>query len=479
MAELTVEQIESVNEIVDNSEISYSHLPDDLVDHICCDIESEMSVGLSFNKALERVQCKFGDFGLQKVQEDTILLIDQKYRFMKTTMKIFGNVSLALIGFGTIFKILHWPGASIALTLGFLLLGLVFYPATIAASFRKNGRKKLFLHIIAIVGGVALMFGILFKIQHWPGASILLTSGWVILLLIFLPIWLIIHAINSSNKKETLIYTTGVIGVIIFELSTLFKVQHWPGASIMLIIGAILIASVFLPLYASHLFRKSDFVNGRFIYLVIGISFYILFGALVSISFEKKVWSSVSYTDYYAQIESQYFNHQNITYFDDLNTQDESIVEIHQKTEDLSKLLNQIKRDLIIQSQDISNSDVEKYLNNIDLVSDKGQYALVDQMFFNEQGKQYAKEIKQNLLAYKSGLISYLDKEQTYLKELENLIMLADSDHAGLKSWEDRVFRYNSLYTTLITLSNIDRNVHLAENLVIIYIKDNQEVIKK
>ncbi|MFO7830118.1 MAG: hypothetical protein R6V23_15960, partial [Bacteroidales bacterium] len=63
MAELTQEQLLTVNEIVSNSDITYSHLPDDLIDHICCDIESEMSVGLSFNKALERVQCKFGDSG--------------------------------------------------------------------------------------------------------------------------------------------------------------------------------------------------------------------------------------------------------------------------------------------------------------------------------------------------------------------------------------------------------------------------------
>ena len=173
MYELTLEQVKNVREIVSNSEITYSHLSDDLIDHICCDIELEMSVGLSFNKALERVQCKFGDSGLQKIQEDTILLIDQKYRFMKTTTKIFGNVSLALIGIGTIFKLFHWPLATILLVLGFLLLGLIFYPSTILASYRKNGRKRLGLHIIAIIGGISLFFGILFKINHWPGTSIL------------------------------------------------------------------------------------------------------------------------------------------------------------------------------------------------------------------------------------------------------------------------------------------------------------------
>jgi len=474
MAELTQEQLLTVNEIVSNSDITYSHLPDDLIDHICCDIESEMSVGLSFNKALERVQCKFGDSGLQRIQEDTILLIDQKYRFMKTTMKIFGNVSLALIGLGTIFKILNWPGASIGLSLGFLLLGLIFYPATILASYRKRGRKNLFLHILAILGGIFLMFGILFKIQHWPGASKLLVSGWVILLLLFLPIWFIKYAIQSKNQKETGIYAMGVIGVIIFELSALFKIQHWPGASIMLIVGAILIVLVFLPLYVKNIYKKTDFVSGRFIYIIIGISFFLMFGTLVSINFEKKVWSSVSYTDYYAQIEKEYFNKSNLEYFN-ANSSDQSLKEIHHKTEELTTLINNIKRELIVES----NADVDTYLNNIDLISDKGQYAIVDQLFFSEEGEQYAKKLKHDLLAYKSVLIKGLDQNQIYIQEINHLFKLDDSENEVLKTWEDKVFKASSLYTTLIKLSNIDRNIHLAENLFISYHENNQVDVKE
>ncbi len=476
MYELTVEQIRNVTEMVSDSEITYSHLPDDLIDHICCDIESEMSVGLSFNKALERVQCKFGDLGLQRIQEDTILLIDQKYRFMKTTMKIFGNVSLALIGLGTIFKILHWPGASIGLTLGFLLLGLIFYPATILASYRKNGRKNLFLHIIPMLGGIALMFGILCKIQHWPGASIFLTSGWGILLLIFLPIWLITRAIKSNNKKETLVYAIGVIGVIIFELSTLFKIQHWPGASMMLIIGAVLITSVFLPLYSVNLYKKSDFINGRFIYIIIGISLFLIFGLLVSISFEKKVWSSVSYTDYYAQLEKEYFNNQNTKQYINFDSNDNSITEIHQEAKDLGILIEKIKRELILKSQNTPNPEVERYLNDISLITGKGQYNLVNQLFFSDQGEGYAQQLKKSLLNYESKLRSVLGQNPDYQKEIESLFMLDDQAEGLLRSWEDRTFRYNSLYTTLIKLSNIDRNVKLAENMTINYLNDNMGV---
>lgn len=470
MCELTVEQLETVVEIVGNSEITYSHLPDDLIDHICCDIESEMSVGLSFNKALERVQCKFGDPGLQKIQEDTILLIDQKYRFMKTTMKIFGNVSLALIGLGTILKIFHWPGASIGLSLGFLLLGLIFYPATILASYRKNGRKNIFLHILAILGGIALMFGILFKIQHWLGASMLLSLGWIILLFIFLPLWLITYAMKSKNKKATTVYTVGVIGVINFELSTLFKIQHWPGATIMLMLGAILMVSVFLPLYVSLLYKKSEFVNGKFIYVVMIISFFVLLGTLLNLSFTRSIFKGLSYTDYYAQVEKGYFEKQNDKLFNqeisnkNLNY---SPTIIHQKSDSLSNLIYSLKRKLITASNDINESVLNKYIDNIYLLNnkDKGQ---VNKIFFGDDDQALAKDLKLALQNYKQYLCDAVQNDPEIKTELDKLFLLDDiNEYRYYKSWEYRTFKNNLMFMALIQLSDIDRNVKIAENIIL------------
>ena len=64
------------------------------------------------------------------------------FGLMKTTMKIFGNVSLAMLGIATMFKIMHWPGGSLMLTLGFFLLAFIFFPATILASYRKSEKKR-------------------------------------------------------------------------------------------------------------------------------------------------------------------------------------------------------------------------------------------------------------------------------------------------------------------------------------------------
>ncbi|HPV55836.1 MAG TPA: hypothetical protein PKW61_01805, partial [Tenuifilaceae bacterium] len=167
-------QVQQIADDVENARITFSHLADDLIDHICCEVESGMYEGKSFDEAYELVKQQVGIKTLQKIQENTQYLIDKNYRIMKMTMKIAGNVSLALLALATLMKILHLPGASILLLLGFVILGLVFFPSALYTNYRDlEGRKSLALHLSIFIGGLLFMFGVLFKVLHWPGAGIL------------------------------------------------------------------------------------------------------------------------------------------------------------------------------------------------------------------------------------------------------------------------------------------------------------------
>jgi hypothetical protein len=128
MFELTHKHLDLITADVSRADISYSHLKYDLIDHICCDLEKEMSEGLPFEKAYAMVKKRIGIRGLQQIQEDTLLLIDKKYRIMKNTMKTSGVIATILMAFGSLFKIEHWPGASIMLVLGFFFALCCFSP---------------------------------------------------------------------------------------------------------------------------------------------------------------------------------------------------------------------------------------------------------------------------------------------------------------------------------------------------------------
>ncbi len=85
--------------------------------------------------------------------------------------------SVAIAGFilGILFKTLHWPGASIIL----LTSGVLTIVTLSLLLFRKPGPITVQLHYPAMLIGaiMAVITGGSFKIMHWPGANLLLLLG--------------------------------------------------------------------------------------------------------------------------------------------------------------------------------------------------------------------------------------------------------------------------------------------------------------
>jgi hypothetical protein len=125
--ELTEENIEYIRQGIREKGITMQALTDSLVDHICCIIENEP--GTDFQAAYDRAFAAFGKNELKEIQQQTILLlILKKEAAMKKTMYLLGYVAVVLSTTGLLFKFQHWPGASITLILGILLLNFGFLP---------------------------------------------------------------------------------------------------------------------------------------------------------------------------------------------------------------------------------------------------------------------------------------------------------------------------------------------------------------
>lgn len=98
----------------------------------------------------------------------------------------------------------------------------------------------MYLRSIAIAGYI---LGILFKTLHWPGAStILLTSG--VLTIVML-------ALLLFRKPGPMVVQLQYPGVLIGSVMALitgvtFKVMHWPGANMLILLGLTVCAAWFL-----------------------------------------------------------------------------------------------------------------------------------------------------------------------------------------------------------------------------------------
>jgi hypothetical protein len=135
--ELTTEQIAFISDDIMQRGITLPALADSLVDHICCVIEN--STETDFLAAYNKAVSAFGENGLQQTQQKTFfLLTHKKVIFMKATMYLLAYIAVFLCSTGLLFELQHWPGASVMFVLGTAILNLGFLPLFFYDKYKRS-----------------------------------------------------------------------------------------------------------------------------------------------------------------------------------------------------------------------------------------------------------------------------------------------------------------------------------------------------
>jgi hypothetical protein len=203
MAELSEAQIELVSAYIKQNGVAQDELHDDLLDHVCTSIELRIQQGESFDQAFQYTIKLFGPGGLKQVQLETFELLTEMNETMKKVTFGFGLTSTFLLLAGTIFKLMHWPGANVMFMLGAVILALIYLPLILWHKLKESPGNEALMHISGFVGLAFTTVGSLFKIMHWPGASVLLLIGMGTLAFIYVPIYFYKKYRVSANKPIT------------------------------------------------------------------------------------------------------------------------------------------------------------------------------------------------------------------------------------------------------------------------------------
>ena len=126
-------------------------------------------------------------------------------------------------------------------------------------------------NILYLSTGLISIIGLLFKFLHWPGAGIL-----VFLSLALICITLLEYLISNLKSKLSPQHHVYPFLGIFYVLGVLFKLMHWPGANIMLIVSIIGLSCAFLG-FAFNI-RKSIYAIFPILYSV--TIFFVLFRIL-------------------------------------------------------------------------------------------------------------------------------------------------------------------------------------------------------
>lgn len=134
------------------------------------------------------------------------------------------------------------------------------------------------IKIASIITFVTLLFGLLFKTMHWPGANVLLTIGTITGILLFIAILAgILPKLSGGMEKLSVIIAS--LTLIVSFLALIFKALHWPGANILIWIAdtGLLLSSV-SSLIDGLLEKESRIMGLKFI-----AAFFVLLLLLIAI----------------------------------------------------------------------------------------------------------------------------------------------------------------------------------------------------
>lgn len=136
---------------------------------------------------------------------------------MKKTLYLIGLLSTIFTFLGSIFKIMHWPGASVMIIIGAFSFAFIFIPFLIFLKFKEViFLFDKFIYSIGVVLGTILMVGFVFKLMHWPLATVLMLSSIVIFNFVYIPVYFL-----SRFKREDLEFNTIVNSVLMFSFGSI------------------------------------------------------------------------------------------------------------------------------------------------------------------------------------------------------------------------------------------------------------------
>lgn len=226
MYQISDQQIDYILNDISARGVEMESLQQNLLDHVCCIIENNLEENGDFESFYQKTIKTFYEDELWEIEEETLLLLTYKnYYTMKKVMINSGIAAATFFIIGSFFKFMHWPGASALILLGMAIGALVFLPLIFV--FKKNetteSKGKLVLGI-GVINGILFCLYSLFKVMHWPGASMLWFATLGIFSLLFIPLYFFNGIKNPANKVNTI--TTSLILIMVagvFFLQTSLK----------------------------------------------------------------------------------------------------------------------------------------------------------------------------------------------------------------------------------------------------------------
>lgn len=111
---------------------------------------------------------------------------------MKNVARLIGMLSAQILLFGFLFKLMHWPYATMLLLLGTFSLCFISTPIWAYSSMKSAPQVSTQLKMtlgLGLITAIVLGTSVFLRHFHLEGGSILMVLGFVVLIVGFVPVW--------------------------------------------------------------------------------------------------------------------------------------------------------------------------------------------------------------------------------------------------------------------------------------------------
>ena len=203
---------------------------------------------------------------------------------MKRTTNIIGYLTALSIAIYTVFKFCFIPGAWFLMIITGIFLSIYFAALIIEKQRETSGGKTLPVHIVGALCASVLTLAVLCNFQRWAASGILFLIGLLGFSFIFLPM-LFLHK-SKQPEANNLMNGAGVIGLAVFALAIVSKMERWSGAEFLFVAGPVLIFFVYFPMYiwssTISAEKKATYLRNAFFVIIAGfLLFLFVFGIIM------------------------------------------------------------------------------------------------------------------------------------------------------------------------------------------------------
>ncbi len=303
------------------------------------------------------------------------------------------------------------------------------------------------LYILGLITAIIAFTGTIFKLNHWPAAGILITIGLLTLVLVFIPAALVNHYKTAGNRQNVLLYIITWLTSFVIFISMLFKIMHWPGAGVMLTIALPFPYVVFLPVFLVTTSKNKDYsiYNTAFVLLLLAVNS--VFAALLALNVSKeRIVDSYDLSVNYNKVEA---------IMDKLPSM-ESQTAVNQKIDEVLKTVNNYQ-DLIFAYDGITEAEWNNNPDVLFLPDNRGMAASA----LKESGEEpFGSGLQKGL----QELLSLMEKSPAY--EGSSPAIIDDMEEQGINEeyWPAMIFTDNNLAWVLIYLDGLETNLKILKS---------------